>query len=240
MFCLFAILSTIVFILKGTEVSLFDWFCNITTLSYYHVGGQPVDWYLSSIALFYIAYPIGYKYVNKHKTGGVILLTSLIFLITSFHDFYEYYGCAISRIPIFVLGIYMYKIRDNVSLSKNYYILTLIFLFFGILAMVLMKYGFKIHGYYLVDTVTPLLLIVLTLILLCYRRLSFSDHIDYGLSFFGKYSLEIYISNYLSMNIIGLFKEADMYEKAYIYIALNIIGFICMIFANKAISKVIK
>lgn len=134
----------------------------------------------------------------------------------------------------------MYKIRDNVSLSKNYYILTLIFLFFGILAMVLMKYGFKIHGYYLVDTVTPLLLIVLTLILLCYRRLSFSDHIDYGLSFFGKYSLEIYISNYLSMNIIGLFKEADMYEKAYIYIALNIIGFICMIFANKAISKVIK
>ncbi len=54
----------------GISFSSWDWFCNITSLSYYHIGGYLRDWYLSSLILLYLTFPIAYKYVNKCKSGG--------------------------------------------------------------------------------------------------------------------------------------------------------------------------
>jgi len=240
MFFIFAILSTLVYILKGDTVSLFDWLCNITTLSYYHVGGKPIDWYLSVLFIFYLLYPLIFVFVKKCKMGGVILTLISIFILTSFVDFYEYYGCAISRIPIFVFGIYLFTVKDSVKLTRNYLVTTLLFLSITVAAVFLLKKGYRIHGYFLVDTVAPALLLVLNMIVVGYRKLSFASYIDSFLSFFGKYSLEIYISNYLSMNIIGLFKDYDMYTTALFYIALNFVGSLLLIYTNKGIMKVVK
>lgn len=57
---------------RWTEMAFspWDWFCNVTSLSYYQVGGYPRDWYLSSLIFLYLTFPIAYRYVNKCKWGG--------------------------------------------------------------------------------------------------------------------------------------------------------------------------
>ena len=70
MFLVFATLSSLVHVVKGEHISLLDWACNLSTLSYYGLGGFAIDWYLSSIFLFYLAYPLLFAFVEKARTGG--------------------------------------------------------------------------------------------------------------------------------------------------------------------------
>lgn len=66
-----AIVDSILFHFTHNEtLSLWDWFCNITSLSYYGIGGYVRDWYLSSLLLLYIAFPVLFYFVNKCKLGG--------------------------------------------------------------------------------------------------------------------------------------------------------------------------
>ena len=73
MFLVFAILFTLINIAKGRSLTMFDWFCNLTTLSYYGIGGFAIDWYLSSIFLFYLTFPMFYTFLNKIGMGGWFL-----------------------------------------------------------------------------------------------------------------------------------------------------------------------
>lgn len=240
MFVVFATLSTIIYNLKGDNASMFDWFCNLTTLSYYGIGGKAIDWYLSVLFIFYLLYPIVYLCIKKYKLGGVILTLLIVFIITSYHDFSEYYGCALSRIPIFVLGIYLYSIRESNKLTRHYLICTLFFSLISVLAILLLKRGYRIHGYFLLDTITPAFILVLALLTDAYRKLRIAPGLDGILSFLGKYSLEIYIANYLSMNVCGLIKGHDIYTSALIYILLNTVGTLILIYTNKRIMRFIK
>lgn len=70
MFLLFATLSSLVHIAKGDQLTILDWFCNLSTLSYYGIGGFAIDWYLSSIFLFYLAYPLLFAFIAKARMGG--------------------------------------------------------------------------------------------------------------------------------------------------------------------------
>lgn len=66
-----AIIDTAVTSVQSETVfSAWDWFCNVTSLSYYYVGGFLRDWYLSSLILLYLSFPIAYRYVKKYKWGG--------------------------------------------------------------------------------------------------------------------------------------------------------------------------
>lgn len=74
-----AIVDSILFHFTHNEtLSLWDWFCNITSLSYYGIGGYVRDWYLSSLLLLYIAFPVLFYFVNKCKLGGDIFSSCAI------------------------------------------------------------------------------------------------------------------------------------------------------------------
>lgn len=77
-----AIVDSILFHFTHNEtLSLWDWICNITSLSYYGVGGYVRDWYLSSLLLLYITFPILSCFVNKCKHGGGVISTFIVALI---------------------------------------------------------------------------------------------------------------------------------------------------------------
>ena len=79
-----AIVDSILFHFTHNEtLSLWDWICNITSLSYYGVGGYVRDWYLSSLLLLYITFPILSCFVNKCKHGGVISTFIVALIIVS-------------------------------------------------------------------------------------------------------------------------------------------------------------
>lgn len=56
-----------VIVLKNKE-SIWDGFCDLTTLSYYRLGGHHVEWYLSALFLFYALFPLFYYVVKKRQS----------------------------------------------------------------------------------------------------------------------------------------------------------------------------
>lgn len=107
------------FFKEGEKMSLWDWVCNLTSLSYYGVGGYVRDWYLSSLLLLYVIYPILMQFVNKYKMKGVICSLILSGLIVGIVDMEFQYNCFISRLPIFILGIYVYY-EMSYSFKRQY------------------------------------------------------------------------------------------------------------------------
>lgn len=64
-----ATVDSYIFLFKGDKgISLWDCFCNLTSLSYYGVGGYVRNWYLSPLLLLYAIYPSFMLCVNKFKT----------------------------------------------------------------------------------------------------------------------------------------------------------------------------
>ena len=104
-----ATVDSIFFLFKEGKnaLNLWDWFCNLTSLSYYGAGGYVRDWYLSSLLLLYVIYPVLILYVNKCKRG-VICSLLLSALVVSMIDMPFQYNCFISRLPIFLFGIFIY------------------------------------------------------------------------------------------------------------------------------------
>ncbi len=67
LYLVLAITSSIAYQITEGSFSVWDYFCNLTTLSYYGLGGCFVDWYLSSLLIFYLFFPFVFKNV---KGGG--------------------------------------------------------------------------------------------------------------------------------------------------------------------------
>lgn len=230
MFLLFAILSSIIHICRGETLNAFDWFCNLTTLSYYGVGGFPIDWYLSSIALFYLAYPLLYKLVDITKHGGVIALSICVLCLIIMFDFDEYYGCAISRIPIYSLGIWFFQMRESNRLAKSFTILSIVFCLIMCIGAVMPQLGFYMHGYFLVDMFCPISMIFIAILVVAVHNCASGSRIENAISYLGKHSLEVYVANFLSMGVIGLFVIDNCYYKAFLYFLINLC--LCVVLIN--------
>ena len=109
LFVLFALCKSLLYEFFGFSLTIKDYVYNISTLSYYGIGGQFIDWYLCSAFLFYILFPMLYLLVKSFKWK--IILISLLLVISLyfiFPDIHWSYKCFISRIPIFLCGICMY------------------------------------------------------------------------------------------------------------------------------------
>lgn len=79
-FVSYAIVATILGCTLGNHcASYWDLFCNITTLSYYNVGGWFIDWYLSALVFLYLTFPIFYHLINL-KTFILLLVGITCFL----------------------------------------------------------------------------------------------------------------------------------------------------------------
>ena len=80
LFLLFAIIRTLMHAnLLNINVSLWDWFCNLTTLSYYQIGGFFIDWYLSALFILYLLFPIFRKKTNIVTISLSIALIIIIY-----------------------------------------------------------------------------------------------------------------------------------------------------------------
>lgn len=93
------------------------------------------------------------------------------------------------------------------------------------------------HGYFLVDMLCPLLLIMLSVLIAYSHKFISGCKAEKVISYIGSHSLEVYIANFLSMGVIGLFIIDNCYSKALVYFAINIALCLLLIPANSFISK---
>ena len=50
----------------------FDYLCNITSLSYWGMGGFLFDWYLSALIVLYLLFPLLYKIIDSFKPQNAV------------------------------------------------------------------------------------------------------------------------------------------------------------------------
>lgn len=111
LFLCFALIKSYLYQAFGTELSLCDYFLNLSTLSYYGIGGQFIDWYLCSTLLLYLLFPILYHIVRRWELAACILaLLGCFVLYNVYPGLHWSYKCLVSRLPIFLFGIYNYLI----------------------------------------------------------------------------------------------------------------------------------
>ena len=77
-FPLFALLAIVRSVFNEVQMDFWDYICNLTTLSYYGLGGCFVDWYLCALLLLYLLFPILFKNVISNRGGNFMLYNFVV------------------------------------------------------------------------------------------------------------------------------------------------------------------
>ncbi len=170
--------------------STFDVLCNLTTLSFWNVGGILSEWYMSFILYLYLLFPLLYRLVSKCRIYVLLPFFGALFVFLFFYRDGWLYQCATSRIPIFLFGIACYQQNE----VKTYYrgmLLFMVMLVFMTLFFILNI----VQKFELVYMAAPAILFFLSLLFV--PIIKRQGALFSLFSLFGKYSLEIYLSNML-------------------------------------------
>ena len=231
-FFLMVIVVSLVSICNGRNMSVWDWFCNLTTLNYYCLGGFYIEWYLCAVVVFYLSFPLLFSLCKRCESvngEGILLILVLIFciLLSILCGKWEYV-CAIGRIPIFILGILLYI---NKKPLKKY---LFIFCFFFLLTIPLFILGL-LPRFYVFYMAAP---IIIGLMGLLGEIIIQSEGIKSVLEWIGKHTLELYVTNIV---ICYVMKHNDYFAGGFI---VYLLGFVALtplfIFSNKFITSLLK
>lgn len=220
LFILLNIYCSIVQICNGAKLDLWDWFCNLSGLSYYGLGGSINNWFISSLILLYFLTPGLYKLCLR--LGN---LAFYIVMILAFSAIYILkpdwpYESFIARIPLYILGILYYNYKGNLANLKVPLLLCLVFF----------QLSYNAHEYFMMlATFMPVLL--LSLIVICNN---INNH--HVISYIGSKSLEIFFGNIIARGILRMFDFSDI-ETVLMYIPLNILFSTIMIFLGMMLSR---
>lgn len=180
---------------KGSILTtIWDVFCNISTLSYWNLGGIYWNWYIPAIVLLYLSFPIIYLFTKQFQDIFLIFTNVFISITLYFFTIPWQYECFIARIPIFILGIIIYLHQNDIEKQKRSLFISSIFftpcLFFNI------------SQYYTTATFCPLFLLLIYTTTL----VPIIEHIFRipCIRFIGAHTLEIFLGNSLCYYIIHI------------------------------------
>ena len=150
-----------------------------------------------------------------------------VMTISTFFDFDWKYECCYLRLPIFLSGIAYYKNKQvfNKLISPFYlicFIVTLPLLVLG-----------KIHTNMTVYMLAPVFLYLCPILIQQIKRFKNSE--IKILNILGKYSLEIYAANVVTMSIIWI---SDIPMKSLFYFLVQIVITLVFVYYNKIVTKI--
>lgn len=198
-----------------------DFFYNLTTLGYYvHAGMNRFDWYLESLFTLYLLFPLFYYYSKTKYTGLAILLCATFLCLLCF-DIPWWYDCLIGRLPVFLYGIIFSEVHKHIKAISISGVILFPFIFFV--------------SHFLASSLLTLPVIIISIGALPYIKPKVKSTIE----FFGKYSLETYCANVLMHKTLSLYATSFI-SKFVIYVVLQAIFTIILIYINKKIQRFIK
>lgn len=223
------VLMNIVFVLfsmfvEHVPLSLSDIVLKLTTLAFWLPEVSPADWYLNSLFFFYLITPMLVVLIER-CSRVVYLIVLAIICVMVWNSHYSLMGndlgYFVSRIPIFVLGIW-FACRELTK--KEWLSLVVVWILIFVI--------FRKICYSLAYSVTALPVMML---------LSAKDVplISGGVKTIGIYSLEIYVANVFVKLCIS---DADsIMISSYMYFPLQVIFSVIVIYINKFVqTKMLK
>ncbi|MCR5313385.1 MAG: acyltransferase family protein [Bacteroidaceae bacterium] len=215
---LYIICVTIVYAILYNVWTIEDYLNNILTLGYYiDFGIHRFDWFLESLFTLYFIFPVIY-YLSSTRLTGLFICFLAVYAVLTLTELNWWYDCLIARIPIFLMGIMVYRYDINV---KPY--------IFGGLVVALPTYIF----------ISPFLSVTFLALPILIIAIKFREKHDGAwaekIQSLGKYTLEIYCAN----NIIHkVFTTYDMviWQKCLIYIFLQALVALLFVKLRKAMT----
>lgn len=191
-------------------------FVRLGTITFNSIKGAFMfHWFMPTIILYYIIFPI----LFKHTTKYLYLISLVVVFIILLHIDNWFVLCSISRLPIFILGILCYKDK---KITINY-IISIICIFL-ILSTILNNNNLSFF-------ISNLLALPLLLLLQYLPKIAFINYI-------GKMTLPIYLSNGWTMIICSYFiySYPIIPNNPYSYILFYIICTILLSYLYKTIN----
>lgn len=221
LFLLFAIYRICMYAVFGGEITLFKLFSAFTTLSFY-IGGIVVDWYLSALIVFYLLFPLLFFIIDKFKFFGILIPCVIVFLILDFYNIQWAHDAFISRVPVFLLGIYYYRYK----FTRHFLFLLLLYLICAFFVSpdlsLFLKYAFlspiviiAIASFYVIISKIKL---IYSFIILC-----------------GKNSLEIYLAHIISFSLIKCI-DVVVLKCIFFPLFMTLIAFLFYSYNKKALT----
>lgn len=236
------ILVTLIFNIITKSMTILEFLERIFFIGFF-IKGNRADWFLAFIMILYLIFPFIYKIIKKNSLDGlaIMLFTIIVFnLLYSviFPISYDRVEIALTRIPIFLIGVFLgKKIYEKATISSKLIILSIItqMLVITILYINRNLTNFTIFTRYLY---CPLAITTVINLSFIYSLLNNKNNIIINLlKYIGNYSLEIYLiyekSNLLLKNILPI-KSYAIYYFISFFITL-IISIILKYVVNKII-----
>ena len=167
---------------------------NLLLISFY-INGNRDFWYFSLIIVLYLLYPLIHKVIDKYNFKGLVTLLLIIVFGTILLYNYDYVlyqriEIALTRVPIFILGVYLGKlVLNKYEISKNYLWI------FGIIFIIANLILFNVHfKYYIfVRYIYGILAMSIVFLIAYLHSIINNKYITSILEYFGLYSMEIYL-----------------------------------------------
>lgn len=208
------------------DFSLLNLLCNMSSSSFYGLGGWYVEWYLCVLLMLCVLFPFIYETLEKCsdiiKNGYLldILVVLVVFVMTLPLEWY--YKCAIGRLPIFCVGLlyFMHKI-DVVHIVRAYAI--------GSILAATLFVTHRLETFGVVYMLAPF--IMLSIALIFHNVRDKFQRIKVVLEYLGLYTLEIYVANVILMKFRSLLSiESEVWV---IYIVMQTLLSMAVICINK-------
>lgn len=232
LFFILAVCKSLLYLTDGNSLTFFDWLCNLTTLSYYGVGGFIFDWYLCFLLLLYIAFPLLNSFVKNSNGGGDLfdLQWIVILFLFSFIGFEWQFETAIARLPIFTLGILCAKDKP----VENYKHALMSFSIVFLISIFLLFIG-VIHTYVIIYQLAPSLMFIICYLCFHVFQLSITSRIYKSICKIGSITLEVYVANNIALSMMT-FAPVQI-PRIVSYVFFNIILTIILLHVNTNITK---
>ena len=207
----------------GGVSGVFAFIAKVTFLEFYLIRNADIRlWYISSILLLYLLFPLFFKIYSKMKYLGalLIILVSVIITLMLFvldKEAFNRLEIMLTRVPVFICGMVLGSIMKKGLKISNVKALviclfgTVYFLVMMLLAiMIPEKYEFLRHYLYL-----PMAVSMVIIFAYIRSRISLTV-LTKPIELLGKFSLEIYlIHQYLYESLDKVFKS--IYENQLLY-----------------------
>ena len=225
-------LRTVYLLLTGGDVEWLKLIWGSTVVMPLLTGRGSCDWFTASILILYLAFPALYRVVMRYNSSMVFLLSTIL-SITAMYIYPVHswqLACLFCRIPVFVLGIILYKqtqVKENV---------------FPILLTLIAGFIYAVyadHMFLLTSMACPFFVALLLYLFKSMEKCRFSFIATKPLTYLGNRSLECYYGGwytylwnaYYSIPVIGLI----------VYIGQTLMGMFLLnqvnVFFNKKLFK---
>ena len=192
------IIAAVYYLYVGTS-GIVDFFKKVMLLSFYESNNRDF-WFLSFILIMYIAFPLLYNIVEKYKglgvavaVGSTVLVNMLLMICMP--ELYGRLEIALTRIPIFLVGIYFGRMARR---DEKISVWWLFGAFIAFIASNLMLYNCQFANYCIVRYLYGLWTVSFVIVV-CFvnntakKRYGINGAFAKFFSWIGMYSLEIYL-----------------------------------------------